>query len=143
MTSESDKGTMQFILRRAVDEAVLIPELEAILGFALDPIDGPPGTSEACYSIQRFSQGFAMYVAIYWNAKVHPLIVNVDAALQLAKITGDAVVTDLPEDDPDSDVPDVWCIAEPSGKLFAIDEDDSYDLSRGLVLLDSSRRLLR
>lgn len=142
MTSEADKATMQFVFRRAVDEAVLVPELERILGFSLDPIDRPPGTADALYSIERFSQGFAMYIALYWNAKVQPLIDNVQAALRLAKFSENVVVTDLPEDHPEHAVPGMWCTAEPDGRLFVVSEDDAYDLSQGLVLIESSRRPL-
>jgi hypothetical protein len=83
-----------------------------------------------------------MYVAIYWNAKARPLIGHIDAALWLAKFSEDTVVTDLPEDHPEHAVPSRWCMAEPDGRLFAVSEDDAYDLSQGLVLLESGRRLL-
>ena len=132
---------MQFILRRAVEEAVLIQELEGTLGFALDRIDGPPGTADALYRIERFGQGFAMYVAIYYNANLRPLIDNVDAARRLAKLSEDAVLIDLPEDHQEHDIPGMWCMVEPNGKLFIMSEDDD-NLSEGLVLLESSRRPL-
>src|SRR5262249_30892531 len=135
MTSQSINRSMQFFLRRAVDEAALIPEVERILGFEVKSIDGPLGTAPAVYWFEHCSQGFATHITVDWSAEVQPLMGNVDAALRIARFAGTDVVTDLPEYDAEADIPGVWCLVEPTGKLFAVgeDESDSHDLSLGLV----------
>jgi hypothetical protein len=96
------------------------------------------------YWFERYDQGFAIRIAVDWSAEVRPLTSNIDAAVRIARFAEADVVTDLPEGDTEADIPGMWCLVAPSGKLFAVSEDESgsCDLALGLVLEEGRRRAL-
>jgi hypothetical protein len=136
------RQTMQFYLESAVEESSLLSKLSSILGLVLHHIDDPEKGGDGACLFMRYRCGFELGISIVLRRGLQPKTNGIDAARELSRWTNAFVATDLPEYAASASDPYVWCVAQPDGSVFLVDEDTSEPGHGGLILDGKSRRPL-
>ena len=80
-----------------------------------------------------------MVISLVWKHWLTPAVETLTAAQKLSTYVDDLVASGLPDDHPYSQDPYLWILAEPTGRLFEVEEFDNDDYS---IALDQSSRVI-
>jgi hypothetical protein len=141
----SSHNVVQIYLNQAIKPTDLLITLSSLLNIQLETLDYPSPQAIGFVMLEEYKRGFPLGINVTWPKDISPNLDNIQIAKSISKHYNTQVATDLPSGFPPEyrQNPYIWCLVEPNGQLYQVEEKVGEGDVEGLVLnLESKHHLI-